>query len=103
MKSLSSFFAVMIGMIILLSSKISSAQYNCFEKTVGGGNEDWAQSAVQTPDGGFAFTGITYSRGAGGEDVFLVKTNANGDTLWCKTFGGVLDDYGYKIYVTHDG
>ncbi|MBA3648664.1 MAG: T9SS type A sorting domain-containing protein [Chitinophagales bacterium] len=90
-------------LMILFSAFSLVAQSSEFAKTIGGTNEDWAQSVVQSPDGGFVLTGITYSRGAGGEDVFLVKTNAAGDTVWCKTFGGSMDDYGYKIHNTSDG
>lgn len=36
-------------------------------------------------------------------DILLVKTNAQGDTLWTKTFGGAEKDYGNNIIKTSDG
>jgi len=56
-------------------------------KTFGGSNSDWGNSVQQTNDDGYVITGVTYSYGAGDGNVYLIKTNANGDTLWTKTFG----------------
>src|SRR5665213_1398567 len=44
-------------------------------KAVGGSNDDYSQSLVQTKDGGFAVTGSTTSYGAGGGGIYLVKVN----------------------------
>jgi len=35
--------------------------------------------------------------------LWLLKTNASGDTLWAKTFGGVGRDYGTSVQQTIDG
>ena len=47
--------------------------------------------------------GFTQSFGAGNRDVYLVRTNANGDTLWTRAYGGVEDDMGSSIRQTIDG
>ncbi len=72
-------------------------------RTFGGIYWDWAYSVQQTSDGGYIITGYTESYGAGGEDVWLIKTNANGDTLWTKTFGGPDDDRAFFGKQTSDG
>src|SRR3990172_5799029 len=58
----------------------------------------------QTSDGGYIMT--TYTRTysvAGDGDVYLIKTDANGDTLWTKTYGGNGTDGGTYVEQTTDG
>ncbi len=71
-------------------------------KTYGGTADDGAWSVQQTNDGGYIITGATNSFGAGGIDVYLIKTNANGDTLWTKTYGGTGVDGGFSVQQTSD-
>jgi hypothetical protein len=72
-------------------------------RTYGGANHDECQSVRHTLDGGYISAGSTSSFGAGGYDVYLVKTDANGDTLWTKAIGGGSADRGYSVDLTSDG
>ncbi len=72
-------------------------------KTYGGTISDRAEAVQQTTDGGYIVAGWTGSFGAGGADVYLIKTDANGNTLWTKTYGGGFFDYGYAVEQTNDG
>jgi hypothetical protein len=72
-------------------------------RTFGGSEDDRGYSVQQTADGGFIVTGYTESYGAGGRDVWLIKTDFNGDSLWSCTVGGVSDDEGYSVQQTTDG
>jgi hypothetical protein len=74
-----------------------------WNKTYGGSNEDWAFSVVQTDDRGYAIAGTTTSFGAVGRDFWLVKTDANGNMQWNKTYGGTSDDQAYSVVQTSDG
>jgi len=72
-------------------------------RTYGGTSADRGYSVQQTSDGGYIIGGYTESFGAGGKDFYLVKTDANGDTLWTRTYGGSVDDYAEYVEQTNNG
>jgi hypothetical protein len=73
-----------------------------WSKAYGGNSNEEGNSVQQTNDGGFIIAGSTESFGVGNYDVYLIKTNSNGDTLWTKTYGGIYDDHGYSVQQTTD-
>ena len=74
-----------------------------WSKTYGGNNHDQAWSVRQTLDDGYIVIGYTTSFGNGNYDVWLIRTNSNGDTLWTKTYGGEYWEYGYDVRQLSDG
>ncbi|MBW8050105.1 MAG: hypothetical protein FVQ77_07160 [Cytophagales bacterium] len=76
---------------------------NLWTKTVGGSDADWGYAVQKTKDGGYIFAGITSSFGAGDYDVYLIRANANGDTLWTKTYGGTRTDKAYSVQQNSEG
>jgi hypothetical protein len=87
----------------VLLIKTNSNGDTLWMKTFGGANDDGGNSIQQTTDGGFIIAGSTTSFGAGGSDVYLIRTNAKGDSLWTKTYGGIKDDEGRSVQPTSDG
>lgn len=67
-----------------------------WQKFYGGNSSDAGYDVVISPDG-YAIVGGTSSSGAGSGDVWLLKTDLNGDTLWTKTYGGFDLDCGHSI------
>jgi len=82
--------------------KTNSFGDTLWTKTYGGPNTEWGTSVQQTIDGGYIIGGSTNSFGAGGFDVYIVKTDSIGDTLWTRTYGGVNNDYGQSLQQTID-
>ena len=73
-----------------------------WEKTYGGTGSDYGRCVRQTSDGGYIITGYTTSFGAGGFDIYLIRTDALGNALWTRTYGGGNDDISYSLQVTAD-
>jgi hypothetical protein len=72
-------------------------------KTFGGPGNEYGQSLTQTADGGYVLGGYTNSFGNGNYDAFLLKVNANGDTVFTRSFGGYNDDEANAVFQTSDG
>ncbi|MBM3324522.1 MAG: T9SS type A sorting domain-containing protein [Calditrichaeota bacterium] len=74
-----------------------------WSRTFGGAGTDLCYAMQQTADGGYFLAGTTNSFGVGRHDFWLMKTDANGDSLWSRTFGGDLDDQCWAAKQTSDG
>jgi hypothetical protein len=72
-------------------------------RSYGGSNREEGYSVQETNDGGYIIAGLTNSVGAGDYDLWLIKTDAQGDTVWTKTYGGADNDRGYSVRQTADG
>jgi hypothetical protein len=85
--------------------KTNSKGDSLWTKTFGGKNYESGSSVQQTSDGGYILTGGSSSFGNkdSSGDMYLVKTDENGDSLWIKTFGGKNYDIGFSIQQTKDG
>jgi len=73
-----------------------------WDKTFGGSGYDVGYSIQITADGGFLIVGYTKSFGAGDSDIWLIKTDSNGNMEWNKTFGGIGYDTSHSVQLTHD-
>lgn len=74
-----------------------------FQKTYGGVDNEEGYSVQQTSDGGYIITGTTWSQATYKKNILLIKTDANGDTLWTRTFGKGDNNSGNFVRQTNDG
>lgn len=75
----------------------------------GGSNNDRSYSVLETANGGFLMTGASESTDfdvanpKGSYDFWAVQTDASGNLIWAKNFGGAEIDNGYATCATNDG
>jgi hypothetical protein len=77
---------------------VSGAQV-LFQKLYGNIQTTAGGTMHQTSDGGYILCGMSKSY----LDLFLTKTNANGDTTWTKTYGGPQNEGAADVQQTSDG
>jgi len=86
----------------ILLVKIDNVGNEEWRKTFGGINRDEGNSVQQTTDGGYIISGTTFVKQFN-PDLWLIKTDSNGEEEWNKTFGGNRGDYGGSVQQTSDG
>nr|WP_299200913.1 T9SS type A sorting domain-containing protein [uncultured Brumimicrobium sp.] len=68
-----------------------------WEKRYGGSDWEKLHDAKLLADGGLILVGQTEGLSTDGVDMFLVRTDALGDTLWTKTIQSPEDDVAYAV------
>jgi len=86
----------------LYIGKIDNSGNLIWSKTYGGNEPEMAWDVQELSDGGFIVIGWTETYGIGSADIYLIKTNASGDSLWSRTYGNVGNDEARSILVKED-
>ena len=75
------------------------------EDIYGGTEGEFAAFVQEMPDGGFSILSSTESFGSPLLDLYLIRTEANGDERWSKVFNGGEDRYDvpYPFTIDEDG
>lgn len=76
-----------------------------WSKIYGGPDADYGHSIIETADKGFILAGDYQNvSGKADHDIYLVKTDAKGDSLWTRKIDVVYNDFGgHSIKETNDG
>ena len=101
----------------ILVGKSFSEENNSFDiwliKTDSEGNRSWSHLiggpgieegfyVQQTTDNGYIIVGTTTSYGNGMDDIWLIKTDSEGNRQWNRTFGGAGGDKGFSVDQAQD-
>ena len=100
------------GYYDILLVKMNSTGSKLWEKTYGGSGYDQAYRVIEMPSGGYVIAG--YSQSADGSasfnhgnyldaDFWLIRTDALGNIVWQKSYGGSDSDYGNDVCLAPDG
>jgi len=95
--SRSVFFALLLTSICL-----SQAPDTSWLRLYGGDGIEKAYQVIKTRDNCFVISGYSQSFGNGCNDIYVIKTDANGDTIWTNTYGTPRNEMGYDIIQTYD-
>ena len=87
------------ALLIKIDNEGNTLWQKVFGKT---GNEE-IYDMLQLANGDLILVGYSDSYMNKGEDIWLVKANALGDSVWSKNYGGASDDRGRSITQTNDG
>src|SRR4030042_5820903 len=94
---------VYIALCILYTAMTyAQAPDTLWTRTYGGSDWDEGYSILETSDGGYLVLGGTASFGQN-QDIYLIKINSDGDTLWTRLYGSSGYDAGSCIRETSDG
>ncbi|MEJ6775713.1 MAG: T9SS type A sorting domain-containing protein [Crocinitomicaceae bacterium] len=90
--------------VLIKTDAIGNLQWS---KNYGGSDHDFGHSVLQTPDGGYIMSGFTKSFGNNlgtKSDILLIKTDANGNQQWTKTYGRQgKNDFARGMVIAPDG
>jgi hypothetical protein len=74
-----------------------------WNKTFGGTGTDELYGFNKTNDGGYIVAGETTTNSFGNSDIWLIRLDSIGDTLWTKQYGRSTEDGGNTAIQTSDG
>jgi len=104
------------GYIVLGNTKsFGAGNYDCWifkldftgniewQRTFGSIDYDNANFIIQTKEGGYIFTGYSYSFGNGDSDIWIIKLNRTGDIEWQHLYGGNGSESSSLVEQTEEG
>ncbi|MGB1317186.1 MAG: hypothetical protein ACPG5W_03205 [Flavobacteriales bacterium] len=81
-------------------AKLDDEGQTVWERTFGGPLADQGRDVIELDNGDLMIIGTTQSFGAGVADMYVIKTDSDGNEIWSRTFGGVGLDGGSELIQT---
>jgi hypothetical protein len=97
------YLSVLYLVALLTNATLAAEGDTLWTRIYGGPGDDQANCIIPAGDGGYLLAGSTTSVSTGFKDMYLVKVNAQGDTLWTYAYGGLYDDDANCIIPSGDG
>lgn len=94
---------ILILILGIFPLQLTATPDTLWSRSYGGGATERVYGIQAVESGGYLVVGYTWSYGQGSSDVWLVRTNSLGDTVWTRTYGGPGHDIGYDIQSTPEG
>jgi hypothetical protein len=82
--------------------KLNNSVNILFDKTIGGNNNGVFNSIIPTRDSGYVLAGTLSNITNSTNNIFCVKINSDGDTLWTKEIDMGYNDYALSVQQTYD-
>ncbi|MFT5636546.1 MAG: hypothetical protein ACI89T_002015 [Cognaticolwellia sp.] len=88
-KSTTLIFSILavFAIAVILYNVFGTRSYQ-WQLSLGGDKYEQAYAVAPLSDGGYLTVGVTNSKGAGSNDIWVIKNAANGATQWENVFGG---------------
>ncbi len=91
--------------------RLDSQGNKMWDRTLGTAGNDYLNSLARMDDGGFILAGSSdrtndhdrVTAGSAGDDFWAARLDANGDTVWERSFGGARNDGAASVITTRDG
>jgi hypothetical protein len=89
--------------------KVNEAGGLEWDRTLGGTGFEAGQAVIESHDGGFFMVGNSKSqdqdlnKNRGENDIWVVKTDAKGQLVWQRSFGGEGLDFAFDVAQQADG
>ncbi len=81
---------------------LDSLGHFLWEKSYGGANWDFFNDIISLKDGNYMLAGETYSFSNGQSDIYYVKIDEAGDTLWTQHYGFAGKEIAHELIQAHD-
>ncbi|MCB9232721.1 MAG: hypothetical protein H6581_13705 [Bacteroidia bacterium] len=99
---------ILLGMLVLTAAgcrkdPLIGDDQIVFSRFYGGGNAEEAGDIIHNSGGEYLIAGSSQSFSNGGWDLFLLKTDANGNEIWRKNYGGTENEKGSSLLGLPDG